>query len=146
SSKKSHKWPIQPGAVEAEHALMKKVFTDYNLKVRPARTPEERVVVRVGMILSSFVGLNMKNEEMSTIVVMNLEWTDYRLTWKPKEHDGIEVLRVPSGKMWLPDIVLINKTEGQMHKGKPYSFCCDALASDHPASTTASLDSLQCEK
>ncbi|MED6231596.1 hypothetical protein ATANTOWER_032274 [Ataeniobius toweri] len=97
------------GAVEAEHALMKKVFTDYNLKVRPARTPEERVVVRVGMILSSFVGLNMKNEEMSTIVVMNLEWTDYRLTWKPKEHDGIEVLRVPSGKMWLPDIVLINK-------------------------------------
>ncbi|XP_047241116.1 acetylcholine receptor subunit beta isoform X1 [Girardinichthys multiradiatus] len=99
-------------AVEAEHALMKKVFTDYNLKVRPARTPEERVVVRVGMILSSFVGLNMKNEEMSTIVVMNLEWTDYRLTWKPKEHDGIEVLRVPSGKMWLPDIVLINNNDG----------------------------------
>ncbi|MEQ2192314.1 Acetylcholine receptor subunit beta [Xenoophorus captivus] len=91
---------------------MKKVFTDYNLKVRPARTPEERVVVRVGMILSSFVGLNMKNEEMSTIVVMNLEWTDYRLTWKPKEHDGIEVLRVPSGKMWLPDIVLINNNDG----------------------------------
>ncbi|XP_043953986.1 acetylcholine receptor subunit beta isoform X1 [Gambusia affinis] len=100
------------GAVEAEQALMKKVFTDYNLKVRPARTPEERVVVRVGMILSSFVGLNMKNEVMSTVVVMNLEWTDYRLTWKPKQHDGIEVLRVPSGKVWLPDIVLINNNDG----------------------------------
>ncbi|XP_008433814.1 acetylcholine receptor subunit beta [Poecilia reticulata] len=100
------------GAVEAEQALMKKVFTNYNLKVRPARTPEERVVVRVGMVLSSFVGLNMKNEEMSTIVVMNLEWTDYRLTWKPKEHDGVEVLRIPSGKVWLPDIVLINNNDG----------------------------------
>lgn len=37
------------------------------------------------------------------------EWTDYRLSWTPKNYDGIEVLRVPSAKVWLPDIVLINK-------------------------------------
>lgn len=37
------------------------------------------------------------------------EWTDYRLSWSPKEYDNIEVLRIPSGKVWLPDIVLINK-------------------------------------
>lgn len=36
---------------------MKKIFQKYNLKVRPAPTPQDRVVVRVGMILSSFVGL-----------------------------------------------------------------------------------------
>ncbi|KAM9425182.1 acetylcholine receptor subunit beta isoform 2-T2 [Pholidichthys leucotaenia] len=101
------------GAVDAEQALMQTIFNDYYFKVRPAITPQERVVVRVGMILTSFVGLNMKNEEMSTTVVMNLEWTDYRLSWKPKEHDGIEVLRIPSGKVWRPDIVLINNNDGQ---------------------------------
>lgn len=37
------------------------------------------------------------------------EWTDYRLSWSPKNYDGIEVLRIPSAKVWLPDIVLINK-------------------------------------
>uniref|UniRef100_A0A3P9L7S5 Acetylcholine receptor subunit beta n=1 Tax=Oryzias latipes TaxID=8090 RepID=A0A3P9L7S5_ORYLA len=100
------------GAAQVEQALMKSLFSDYNLKVRPAHVPESRVVVRVGMILSSFVGLNMKNEEMSTTVVMNLEWTDYRLTWNPKQHDGIKMLRVPSGKVWLPDIVLINNNDG----------------------------------
>ncbi|XP_026168840.1 acetylcholine receptor subunit beta [Mastacembelus armatus] len=100
------------GAADTEQALLQKVFTNYNPKVRPARTPEERVVVRVGMTLSSFVGLNMKNEEMTTTVVMNLEWTDHRLSWKPKEHDWIEVLRIPSGKVWLPDIVLINNNDG----------------------------------
>nr|XP_057921922.1 acetylcholine receptor subunit beta [Doryrhamphus excisus] len=100
------------GAADVEQALTKKVFTNYNLKVRPAHTPEERVVVRVGMTLSSFVGLNMKNEEMSTIVVMNLEWTDHRLSWNPKEHDGINVLRIPAAKVWLPDIVLINNNDG----------------------------------
>ncbi|KAM7366075.1 hypothetical protein PAMP_015543 [Pampus punctatissimus] len=60
------------GASDMEQLLMKKVFSNYNLKVRPAPSPEKRVVVRVGMVLSSFVGLNMKNEEMSTTVVMNL--------------------------------------------------------------------------
>uniref|UniRef100_H3CK45 Acetylcholine receptor subunit beta n=1 Tax=Tetraodon nigroviridis TaxID=99883 RepID=H3CK45_TETNG len=99
-------------AFEVESALLKNLFSNYTLKVRPAVSPEQRVVVRVGMILSSFVGLNMKNEEMSTIVVMNLEWTDYRLSWSPKDYDGIEVLRIPSGKIWLPDIVLINNNDG----------------------------------
>ncbi|XP_054457683.1 acetylcholine receptor subunit beta [Anoplopoma fimbria] len=100
------------GASEVEKALMKQLFIGYNLKVRPASSPEERVVVRVGMVLSSFVGLNMKNEEMSVTVVMNLEWTDHRLSWKPKENDGIEVMRIPAGKVWLPDIVLINNNDG----------------------------------
>ncbi|XP_020501289.2 acetylcholine receptor subunit beta [Labrus bergylta] len=100
------------GATEVEKVLIKKLFTNYNLKVRPAESPEKRVVVRIGMVLSSFVGLNMKNEEMSTIVVMNLEWTDYRLSWNPKENDGVDVLRIPSGKVWLPDIVLINNNDG----------------------------------
>ncbi|KAK0131619.1 Acetylcholine receptor subunit beta [Merluccius polli] len=98
-------------STEGESNLMKSIFTNYNLKVRPARSAVERVVVRVGMMLTSFVGLNMKNEEMSTTVVMNLEWTDHRLSWNPKEHNGIEVLRVPSAKVWLPDIVLFNKYE-----------------------------------
>uniref|UniRef100_A0A674NAW4 Cholinergic receptor, nicotinic, beta 1 (muscle) n=1 Tax=Takifugu rubripes TaxID=31033 RepID=A0A674NAW4_TAKRU len=102
-------------ASEVEKTLMKTLFSNYTLKVRPAVSPEQRVVVRVGMILSSFVGLNMKNEEMSTIVVMNLEWTDYRLSWSPKQYGGIEVLRIPSGKVWLPDIVLINNNDGVFH-------------------------------
>ncbi|XP_077445181.1 acetylcholine receptor subunit beta [Stigmatopora argus] len=100
------------GAGDVEQALTEQVFKNYKLKIRPARHPDERVVVRVGMMLSSFVGLNMKNEEMSTVVVMNLEWTDYNLSWDPKEHDGIKVLRIPASKVWLPDIVLINNNDG----------------------------------
>ena len=42
-----------------EQALMSALFgpLQYNLKVRPARSADERVVVRVGMMLTSFVGL-----------------------------------------------------------------------------------------
>ena len=37
------------------------------------------------------------------------EWTDYRLIWDPAKHEGIELIRVPATRMWLPDIVLYNK-------------------------------------
>lgn len=37
------------------------------------------------------------------------QWSDYRLSWDPKEYDDIQQLRVPSTMVWLPDIVLENK-------------------------------------
>ncbi len=36
-------------------------------------------------------------------------WNDYKLRWAPAEYDGIEFIRVPSNKIWRPDIVLYNK-------------------------------------
>lgn len=36
-------------------------------------------------------------------------WNDYKLKWIPTEFDGIEFIRVPSNKIWRPDIVLYNK-------------------------------------
>lgn len=36
-------------------------------------------------------------------------WNDYKLQWMPVEFDGIEFIRVPSNKIWRPDIVLYNK-------------------------------------
>ncbi|KAK6292008.1 hypothetical protein J4Q44_G00377930, partial [Coregonus suidteri] len=60
------------GASETEKLLHKKIFHNYNLKVRPAKQWEERVQVRVGMTLSQLVSLNEKNEEMTTNVFMNM--------------------------------------------------------------------------
>jgi len=44
-----------------------------------------------------------------TPFVLLQEWNDYRLSWNPKDYGGFDVLRIPSAKVWLPDIVLINK-------------------------------------
>nr|XP_015195943.1 PREDICTED: acetylcholine receptor subunit beta-like isoform X1 [Lepisosteus oculatus] len=101
------------GASQTERRLLEKLFKNYNLKVRPAQTVQERVQVRVGMTLSQLIGLNEKNEEMTTNVFMNMAWNDYRLSWDPEEHDNILVLRIPSVKVWRPDIYLINNNDGQ---------------------------------
>uniref|UniRef100_A0A8C8A060 Cholinergic receptor, nicotinic, alpha 6 n=1 Tax=Oryzias sinensis TaxID=183150 RepID=A0A8C8A060_9TELE len=39
-------------------------------------------------------------------------WNDYKLRWTPAEFDGIEFIRVPSNKIWRPDIVLYNNAVG----------------------------------
>ncbi|CAL8241547.1 unnamed protein product [Merluccius merluccius] len=101
------------GASETERRLLQKLFHNYNLKVRPVSSWEERVMVRVGMTLSQLVSLNEKNGEMTTNVFMNLLWTDYRFTWDPAEYDDIKVVRVPPNKVWRPDIYLINNNDGQ---------------------------------
>lgn len=45
------------GASETERKLHQKLFQNYNMKVRPARYWQEKVMVRVGMTLSQLVSL-----------------------------------------------------------------------------------------
>ncbi|XP_016286325.1 acetylcholine receptor subunit beta isoform X2 [Monodelphis domestica] len=55
---------------------------------------------------------NEKDEELITKVYVDLAWTDYRLSWNPAEHEGIDSLRIASDSVWLPDVVLMNNNDG----------------------------------
>lgn len=50
----------------------------------------------------------MKGKKSLSFVCHQI-WNDYKLRWIPTEFDGIEFIRVPSNKIWRPDIVLYNK-------------------------------------
>nr|XP_004669290.2 acetylcholine receptor subunit beta isoform X1 [Jaculus jaculus] len=106
--------PLAPGAggSEAEGRLREKLFSGYDSTVRPAREVGDRVTVSIGLRLAQLISLNEKDEEMSTKVYLDLEWTDYRLSWDPAEHDGIDLLRVTADSVWLPDVVLLNNNDG----------------------------------
>lgn len=41
-------------------------------------------------------------------------WNDYKLRWNPKDYAGVEFIRVPSSRIWKPDIVLYNKWVWQL--------------------------------
>jgi len=36
-------------------------------------------------------------------------WHDYSLQWKPEEFGNIQTIRVPSARVWTPDILLYNR-------------------------------------
>ncbi|XP_036197864.1 acetylcholine receptor subunit beta isoform X2 [Myotis myotis] len=106
--------PFAPGArgSEAEGRLRKKLFSGYDSSVRPAREVGDRVGVSIGLQLAQLISLNEKDEEMSTKVYLDLEWNDYRLSWDPAEYEGIDLLRITAGSVWLPDVVLLNNNDG----------------------------------
>ncbi|XP_055970774.1 acetylcholine receptor subunit beta [Sorex fumeus] len=97
---------------EAEGRLRENLFSGYDSSVRPAREVGDRVGVSIGLSLSQLISLNEKDEEMSTKVYLDLEWKDYRLSWDPAQHEGIDSLRLPANAVWLPDIVLLNNNDG----------------------------------
>ena len=50
---------------------------------------------------------------MTTSVYITANWTDYRLAWDPAEFGGLTESRIPSQKIWRPDIVLYNNNDGK---------------------------------
>ncbi|XP_047399856.1 acetylcholine receptor subunit beta isoform X4 [Sciurus carolinensis] len=105
---------LAPGACgsETEGQLREKLFSGYDSSVRPARELGDSVRVSIGLTLAQLISLNEKDEEMITKVYLDLEWTDYRLSWDPAEHDGIDLLRITAESVWLPDVVLMNNNDG----------------------------------
>ncbi|XP_047399854.1 acetylcholine receptor subunit beta isoform X2 [Sciurus carolinensis] len=90
---------LAPGACgsETEGQLREKLFSGYDSSVRPARELGDSVRVSIGLTLAQLI---------------SLEWTDYRLSWDPAEHDGIDLLRITAESVWLPDVVLMNNNDG----------------------------------
>lgn len=50
-----------------------------------------------------------KNQVLTTNVWFDHEWQDELLIWDPDNFGGINKLRIPCDKIWLPDIVLYNR-------------------------------------
>ncbi|CAF4423226.1 unnamed protein product, partial [Adineta steineri] len=40
-----------------------------------------------------------------------LEWHDYSLQWKPEDFGNIQTMRLPSTRVWTPDIILYNSAD-----------------------------------
>ncbi|KAG5284039.1 hypothetical protein AALO_G00022300 [Alosa alosa] len=96
-----------------EAQLIKQIFSKYNKNIRPAENPVDKVEVMLKLTLTNLISLNEKEETLTTSVWIELQWTDYRLSWNTTDHHGIEVIRVPYSMVWLPDIGLENNIDGK---------------------------------
>ncbi|KAJ8298094.1 hypothetical protein KUTeg_024625 [Tegillarca granosa] len=65
----------------------------YMKLIRPVGNDSDKLLVKLGMRLSQ---------------LLDVEWTDFRLTWDPDVYEGITMTNIPSDELWRPDIVLYN--------------------------------------
>ncbi|XP_078420565.1 acetylcholine receptor subunit delta [Cetorhinus maximus] len=86
------------------------VVRKYNKEVRPVQQKDEVVNIALGLTLSNLISLKEVDETLTTNVWIDHGWYDTRLTWNVSEYSGISILRLPPYLLWIPDIVLENKS------------------------------------
>uniref|UniRef100_A0A8C8E3K0 Cholinergic receptor, nicotinic, alpha 6 n=1 Tax=Oryzias sinensis TaxID=183150 RepID=A0A8C8E3K0_9TELE len=94
---------------KAEDRLFRKLFRRYNQFIRPVENVSDPVTVEFEVSISQLV--KVPQHQLFSTVWIRI-WNDYKLRWTPAEFDGIEFIRVPSNKIWRPDIVLYNNAVG----------------------------------
>lgn len=97
----------------AEDRLLDDIFQGYNSLIRPvvnASAPPLEVMFSLALVL--LINVDEKNQIMQTNVWPTMRWNDYQMRWNPTDYDGIQTIRVPPDKVWLPDIVLFNNADG----------------------------------
>uniref|UniRef100_A0A3B5AG33 Neuronal acetylcholine receptor subunit alpha-3-like n=1 Tax=Stegastes partitus TaxID=144197 RepID=A0A3B5AG33_9TELE len=97
---------------KAEDRLFRRLFRRYNQFIRPVENVSDPVTVEFEVSISQLVKVDEVNQIMETNLWLRHVWNDYKLKWTPIEYDGIEFIRVPSNKIWRPDIVLYNNAVG----------------------------------
>ncbi|XP_041670442.1 acetylcholine receptor subunit delta isoform X2 [Cheilinus undulatus] len=102
------------------HYLFKE--KEYNKELRPAKRHQDSVRVYLGLTLSNLISLKEVNETLLSNVWLE-NWFDYRLTWNLTEFDGMEMLRLPSSMVWLPEIVLENNNDARFK----VAYYCNVL-------------------
>ncbi|XP_037837865.1 acetylcholine receptor subunit gamma isoform X2 [Kryptolebias marmoratus] len=100
----------------------------YNKNVRPMERNGNITQVFIKMTLTNLISLNEKEEALMTNVWIEMEWCDYRLRWDQPPRSALygnitSQMRVPSKKLWLPDIILENNVDGQFE----IAYYCNAL-------------------
>nr|6PV7_B Chain B, Fusion protein of Neuronal acetylcholine receptor subunit beta-4 and Soluble cytochrome b562 [Homo sapiens]6PV7_C Chain C, Fusion protein of Neuronal acetylcholine receptor subunit beta-4 and Soluble cytochrome b562 [Homo sapiens]6PV7_E Chain E, Fusion protein of Neuronal acetylcholine receptor subunit beta-4 and Soluble cytochrome b562 [Homo sapiens]6PV8_B Chain B, Fusion protein of Neuronal acetylcholine receptor subunit beta-4 and Soluble cytochrome b562 [Homo sapiens]6PV8_C Chai len=98
----------------AEEKLMDDLLnkTRYNNLIRPATSSSQLISIKLQLSLAQLISVNEREQIMTTNVWLKQEWTDYRLTWNSSRYEGVNILRIPAKRIWLPDIVLYNNADG----------------------------------
>ncbi|XP_070174356.1 acetylcholine receptor subunit alpha-like 2 [Littorina saxatilis] len=94
-----------------EQRLLDAMMSEYNTAARPVYNASQTVTVKFGLTLIQIYDMDEVNQVLTINVWLEQEWEDERLVWDPQDYNGLEILRIPCEKIWLPDIVLYNSAD-----------------------------------
>jgi hypothetical protein len=74
--------------------------------------PSDKVDVSISYSLKQIIGIDEKNQILTSSGYIGQYWTDSRLAWTPATYNDIEVVMVPLKSIWVPDTIILNSAEG----------------------------------
>ncbi|KAM9832639.1 5-hydroxytryptamine receptor 3A-like [Neosynchiropus ocellatus] len=108
--------PTPEGLVDA---LERSLFT--KKLIRPVERFTDTVNVTVGITVVGILGVNEKEQTLTTFLWQLLEWKIAGLSWDTDEC-GTERISVPREKLWIPDVQIAEFMEEDKSKKTPYVY------------------------
>lgn len=94
-----------------EKRLIRTLLEEYEARGKmglPIAEQNDTLTVKYGLTLIQILDLDERNQVLATNVWASYEWEDIYLSWDPELFANITKVRVPSNKIWTPDIKLYN--------------------------------------
>lgn len=88
--------------------IMSNILKNYNSLVRPS--PIVNISLKVS--LRQIVTVDVQNQLITTNLYLSLIWLDKRLNWNPSEYSNLKIILIPTSKIWLPDLSVMNTATG----------------------------------
>ncbi|XP_078577411.1 neuronal acetylcholine receptor subunit alpha-9-like [Branchiostoma floridae x Branchiostoma japonicum] len=92
-----------------EGNLIGALLGNYTSDARPVKDPMQNVTVRFELVLAQIIEVVARDQMLTVNVWFRHYWDDDFLVWNPDEYNGITSIRIPSEKIWRPDIVLYER-------------------------------------
>ncbi|CAG5136305.1 unnamed protein product, partial [Candidula unifasciata] len=83
---------------------------------RPVMEATDTMVVNFSLSLIQILDVDEKNQVFKTNIWYHYRWRDIILQWNPSHYDNITNIRIPSNKIWLPDILLYNFADDRLRE------------------------------
>ncbi|XP_046367254.1 neuronal acetylcholine receptor subunit alpha-10-like [Haliotis rufescens] len=102
-----------------EDQLVKQILHKYRVRgkySRPVRHFNDTLKVTFGIQLTQIMDLNEQDQILTLNVWDIYWWKDEQATWNMTEYGGVDKVRIPWNKVWLPDIKLYNYADYRLQE------------------------------
>ncbi|XP_067672728.1 neuronal acetylcholine receptor subunit alpha-10-like [Haliotis asinina] len=108
-----------------EDQLVKEILHKYRVRGkygRPVRRFNDTLKVAFGIQLIQIMDLNEKDQILTLNVWDQYGWRDDDVEWNKTKYGGVDKVRIPWSKVWLPDIKLYNYADHRLDEQRK-SLC-----------------------
>ncbi|XP_071106607.1 neuronal acetylcholine receptor subunit alpha-10-like isoform X1 [Haliotis cracherodii] len=108
-----------------EDQLVKEILHKYRVRGkygRPVRRFNDTLKVAFGIQLIQIMDLNEKDQILTLNVWDQYGWRDDDVEWNMTKYGGVDKVRIPWSKVWLPDIKLYNYADHRLDEQRK-SLC-----------------------
>jgi hypothetical protein len=90
-----------------EQTLITTLLTGYNKIIRP----DDQVSIDITASIQQIVGIDEKQQIMTSSSFISQTWYDDRLSWTPSTSNNIDVILLPIKSLWIPDTMILNSAD-----------------------------------